>query len=221
MAFPIISKLQHYFRKRRNKLLTDLIDRVAERLGRPLRILDVGGRAGFWDTVETQNIEKITLANIEAIELSGKRSRFVMEGVRADALDLSKFAGGQFDVVVSNSMIEHLGTWKNMKLCARQLRSVAARGYVQTPSFWFPVEQHFMIPFFHWLPNQIRVILLPYLPRAGYDDTRSIDTVREYIEEINLLTGREMTFLFPDARTVKEKLLLFTKSYVVTWGEAA
>jgi hypothetical protein len=220
MGFPLIPQLQQYFRRRRNKLLTDLIDRVAGRLGRPARILDVGGRAAFWDTVETRNIEKITLANIEEIDLSGNSGRFPMEGVHADALDLSKFAGGQFDVVVSNSMIEHLGSWKNMKLCARQLRSVAPRGYVQTPSFWFPIEQHFMIPFFHWLPNQVRVILLPYLPRAGYEDAQSIDAVREYIEEINLLTGREMTFLFPDARTVKEKLLLFTKSYVVTWGES-
>jgi len=140
-----------------------------------------------------------------------------MQGVYADALDLSRFTDGQFDMVVSNSMIEHLGTWKNIKTCAAQLRSVASCGYVQTPSFWFPVEQHFVIPFFHWLPPQLRVILLPYLPRTGYKNVESVDSVREYIEEINLLTECELKFLFPSARICREKILFLTKSYAALW----
>jgi hypothetical protein len=220
MAF-LIASLQNYFRKRRNGRLSGLIDQLAQRLNRPVRILDVGGRPVFWETVETSNIEKITLINIEAVDLSGKETRFPMEALNANALDLSEFAGGKFDLVVSNSVIEHLGSWSNIKLCAHEMRSVADCGYVQTPSFWFPVEQHFMIPFFHWLPNQLRVILLPYLPRAGYENAKSLDCARDYVEEINLLTGTEMAFLFPDARIDREKLVLFTKSYVAVWDAAA
>jgi hypothetical protein len=217
----LIAGLQSYFRKRRNRRLSGFIDQLARRLNRPLRILDVGGRPVFWETVDTDNIDKITVINIETVDLSGKPTRFPMEALHADALDLTDFAGGKFDLVVSNSVIEHLGTWKNIKLCARELRSVADCGYVQTPSVWFPIEQHFMIPFFHWLPNQVRAILLPHLPRAGYEDVNSIDSARDSLEVINLLTGREMAFLFPDAHIDREKLLLLTKSYVAIWDAAA
>ena len=216
-----IEAVQRFFRKSRSRLLVEQIDRLAARLDRPVRILDVGGRARFWDTVETNNIASIAIANIHEADISATSAKFNMRGVYADALDLSRFNDGQFDMVVSNSMIEHLGSWKNIKACAAQLQSVANCGYVQTPSFWFPIEQHFMIPFFHWLPPQLRVILLPYLPRAGYEDVGSVDNVRQYVEEINLVTGRELEFLFPAARLHKEKILFFTKSYAAVWDGLA
>ena len=217
MAPTSIAAVQRFFRKNRSRLLVEMIDRLAARLGRRVRILDVGGRAGFWDTVETTKIESIAIANIHEADISATSTKFNMRGVYADALDLSRFTDGQFDMVVSNSMIEHLGSWKNIKACAAQLQSVANYGYIQTPSFWFPIEQHFMIPFFHWLPPQVRVILLPYLPRAGYEDVESVDNVRQYIEEINLVTEGELKFLFPAARVHKERILFLTKSYAAVW----
>lgn len=213
-----VSTLQTYFRTRRNRRLAEIVAQLATKLGRPIRVLDVGGRPSFWRTADTSNIARITVTNIEKSDYAVDPDQSLIEGEYADTLDLSAFASRSYDLVVSNSVIEHLETWRNMKTCARELRSVAPVGFIQTPSFWFPVEQHYMIPFFHWLPNPLRVLLLPYLPRRSYKDTRNVDVLRTYIEEINLLRKPELEFLFPDATVHRERFLGFTKSYVVIWG---
>src|SRR3546814_10323990 len=65
-----------------------------------------------------------------------------------------------FDIAHSNSVIEHVITWDNMKNFARETRRVAAWHYVQTPYFWFPVDPHFYkLPFYHWLPRPLRAKL--------------------------------------------------------------
>jgi len=214
----LVAKLQSFFRKKRNQRLVELVNHLSLQKNRPITVLDVGGRAEFWKTVDVKNIEKITITNIDPADIVVDPNASWIEGEYANALDLSSFKTRGFDLVVSNSVIEHLQTWANMKVCAQELRSVADAGFIQTPSFWFPVEQHFMIPFFHWLPNPLRVILLPILPRRGYEDVPNVDIARAYIEEINLLTKPEFQFLFPKAQIFRETLIGLTKSYTAVWG---
>jgi len=213
-----LAELQHYFRTRRNQRLVALIDQVSARRRRAIKVLDVGGRAEFWKTVDVSKIDAITVTNIDKADIAVDAGQSLIRGEYANALDLSGFRARGYDLVVCNSVIEHLETWRNIKTCARELRSVAEAGFIQTPSFWFPVEQHFMIPFFHWAPAQLRASLLPYLPRRGYEQVGDVDVRRAYVEEINLLTRREFAFLFPDAEIVAEKVLGLTKSYTAIWG---
>ena len=217
MAQGLVKRLQGYFRGKRNRLLTDIISEISARTGRPVSILDVGGRAEFWDSVACDAIGHVTITNIAEGDITFARARYPSVGLYGNILDLSAFRDQGFDLVVCNSVIEHLVTWANIRVAARELLSVAPRGFIQTPSFWFPVEQHFMIPVFHWLAPQIRVKLLPYLPRRGYRDVASVDAIRDYIEEINLLTFAEMKFLFPGKSITRERFLGLTKSYVVHW----
>ena len=60
----------------------------------------------------------------------------------------------------SNSVIEHLFTYEAQSRMAAELQRVAPRDWVQTPNFWFPIEPHFLVPAWHWLPEDARVAML-------------------------------------------------------------
>ena len=77
-----------------------------------------------------------------------------------DATNLSELPDGSFDVVFSNSVIEHLETFERQAAMAAEVRRLAPIYWVQTPNFWFPVEPHFLTPAWHWLPMGLRVAML-------------------------------------------------------------
>src|SRR5688500_5460421 len=147
--------LSHRLRERRFQQF----ERFAESLPRPLRIIDVGGTNEFWEQRGWAGRDdvQITLVNLEAAD----RRHANIDPTAGDACDLSEHADGSFDIAFSNSVIEHLFTFENQSKMASEIRRVARYGYwVQTPNFWFPIEPHFLVPAWHWLPESARVAVL-------------------------------------------------------------
>jgi len=96
------------------------------------------------------------------------------------------FADGEFDVVHSSAVLEHVGGAENQRQFIRELARVARRAvFVTTPNRWYPVEFHTMLPLVHWLPKQSFRTLLRLL---GYESL-----ARE--ENLNLLDTRELNGL--------------------------
>lgn len=62
-----------------------------------------------------------------------------------------------FDVVFSNSVIEHLGGVDAQRAMAREVQRVASLYYVQTPNRYFPIEPHFLFPCAQFLPRSARI----------------------------------------------------------------
>ncbi|MBV9610229.1 MAG: class I SAM-dependent methyltransferase [Acidobacteria bacterium] len=90
------------------------------------------------------------------------------------------FADQSFDWVFSNAVIEHVGDRKSQRMMADEIRRVARLGYfIATPNWWFPLDPHTMVPFYHWLP----------LSRTGPDPYWMLST-------------RDMQELFPEAQAV-------------------
>src|ERR1017187_2845994 len=56
------------------------------------------------------------------------------------------FRDAAFDVVFSNSVIEHVGDAQSQRAFAREVARVGRAYWVQTPNRWFPVEQHLLTP---------------------------------------------------------------------------
>lgn len=83
--------------------------------------------------------------------------------VTADGLALP-FGSGEFDVVHSNAVIEHVGPAEYQRRFMGELIRVGRSGFVSTPERWFPVDSHTNLPFIHWLP---RPAFLWALRRAG------------------------------------------------------
>ncbi|WP_315820530.1 methyltransferase domain-containing protein [Paraflavitalea speifideaquila] len=103
------ASINQYFRRKRFKFFSDLIERVPK----PLQILDIGGHQSYWEQMGFINNKDIhiTLLNLEAepVVLPGFSS------VVGDATDLKEFKDKSFDIVFSNSVIEHLFTLENQK----------------------------------------------------------------------------------------------------------
>jgi SAM-dependent methyltransferase len=120
--------------------------------------------------------------------------------VCADARALP-FSDGQFDIVYSNSLFEHLPPADRERVAA-ELSRTGRRLFVQTPNRGFPLEPHALLPLVHWLPRS--------LGRRVW----SLGVTGEAFDDIQLLNARELRRLFPDAEIVRERVGPLTKSLI-------
>ena len=203
----------NYFRARRFPMIERMIAEIHADKGE-CRIIDVGGRQEYWDPIKPAlaryNVH-ITVTNLEKTQPDGAR-HFAFEF--ANACDMSRYDTGAFDLAHSNSLIEHVGAWRDMSACAREMRRVGRAYYVQTPYFWFPLEPHFRTPFYHWLPEQVRARMLMrgklgYIGRAN-----SMDEAMTSVQSACLLDRRQFATLFPDAEVGFERVLGMAKSLI-------
>jgi hypothetical protein len=203
------------FRRKRGAILAAQIADLAKRHGRPISIIDVGGRRDYWNNVGFANIQHITLVNIEESDL-GRTSAFgdKFSDLIGDARSLPEFGDKGFDLYHSNSVIEHVGGWADMQAMADEARRIGRSGWVQTPAWGFPVEPHFRLPAMHWFATPLRASMLRL---ARHYRSLSHSQRRLHAERINLLSRRETRILFPDCEIITERLMLLGKSFVVRW----
>ena len=187
-----------YFRGRRMTRFVDVF-RVTERT----KILDVGGTPGIWSYLPFH--PNVIFTNLTTAAMGSEC------GVIADGCMLP-FRDGAFDLVFSNSVIEHVGDWAAQRRFAAECGRVGRRYYIQTPDYWFPIEPHLIAPFIHWLPRSARERIAPYTLRAIIDREGQDDPVG--YARIELLTPTQMSALFPGAQIWRERLLGFTKSLI-------
>lgn len=191
-------------------------ERLVASLPRPLQILDVGGTNEFWESRGWAGCEEfqITTLNLFAEE---KRYRNI-EPVAGDATNLAGFANKSFDVVFSNSVIEHLFTLENQRRMASEVQRVGKAFWVQTPNYWFPMEPHFHVPGWQWLPLGLRVQMLRKR-RCGWRGpcTDAIEA-RRLVKEVRLLTRIELAQMFPGATLLPERLYGLVKSWTAVSG---
>ena len=199
------------FRARRFKTFLDVLDRTGVS-GRPIKVLDIGGTESYWRALEDQWRGRdldITLVNL-SVE---PRDEDMFHHRAGDACNLD-FPDDAFDVVHSNSVIEHVGHWEQMARMAGEVRRLAQHYYVQTPNFWFPVEPHYRSLFYHWLPESMRAARLVGKQR-GFRNAPDFDAAMRDIQTVVLLTGRQMQALFPDGKLMRERVGPFTKSLIM------
>ena len=206
--------LSHRLRARR----FELFERLTAGLARPLRIIDVGGTNTFWEQrgwAGREDVE-ITLVNLEAEE---RRHENIVT-TAGDATDLAEHADDSFDVAFSNSVIEHLFTFENQSRMASEIRRVAPAYWVQTPNFWFPIEPHFLVPAWHWLPEDARVAILRRRGVGWAGRCPDPAHARRVVEEHRLMRRAELARLFPDAQIVGERIGGVVKSWTAIHGFA-
>ena len=180
-------------RRKRFRRFLELVDCCPKR---PLQILDVGGTEQFWETMGYADCgHKITLLNLAAAPTRHEN----IVSVVGDAASMPQFHDDQFDIVFSNSVIEHLGSLERQRQMAGEVRRLAKRYFVQTPNYYFPIEPHFWFPGFQFLPVAARVWLLRRRALGSYPRAESDRQARAFVDEIRLLKKSELKALFPDA----------------------
>ena len=200
------------FRKKRFRHF----ERMLSVLPRPLHVLDIGGTEGYWRTVgftDAQGV-RVTLLNLRAEPVSLPN----FESVVGNARNLSEFADLSIDVVYSNSVIEHVGGFEHQRQMAMEVQRVGKRFYVQTPNRHFPIEPHFLFPFFQFLAPSTQVWLVRHFSLGWYSRAPDAQTARKIIGETRLLTKHELSILFPGAALLEERVLGVPKSFSVYGG---
>lgn len=209
-------------RRRRSAALVHLIDQVVAEKGHA-RILDLGGTASYWNILPADYLQsgkvRITLVNLPGEHHATSNDQFTY--VEGTACDLPQFADQSFDIVHSNSVIEHVGSWENMRAFARECQRLGEHYFVQTPNFWFPIEPHFMAPFVHWLPLPLHAWLMTRMSLGQYRRYDSLSEAVAAVQGVRLLDRGMMMSLFPKADIRRERFMLLTKSMTAVSPEAS
>jgi len=194
------------FRRKRFKLFLEII----VNFNKPVKILDVGGTESFWKMMNltSPGLVSVTLANTEEIPITLPNFSYI----KCDAKDLSVFKDKEFDMVFSNSVIEHVDDPKKM---ADEIMRTGRRYFVQTPNYYFPIEPHFIFPFFQFLPLPVRRFLVMNFNMGWFKKCKSIKKVDELINSIKLLKKSDIMRLFPNSKIYKEKFLYIVKSFII------
>jgi SAM-dependent methyltransferase len=185
------------------------------------RILDVGGTPEIWRLVRSPgaagSAAKVVLLNMPRADESRECAAAGLEYVHGDGCNLP-FADQSFDIVFSNSVIEHVGDPEAQVRFAQEI-SRTGRGYwVQTPNRYFPIETHLLTPFVHLLPVRWRGWIVrrftvwQWIHRPAPDEKRFY--IEHFVSDIRLISASRMRELFPDAVILRERFLLFTKSLI-------
>ncbi|MCW3116472.1 MAG: hypothetical protein JWM28_554 [Chitinophagaceae bacterium] len=202
-----LNSLSVRFRKQRFAFFLSLLSK----LPKPLRILDIGGTQQYWDMMNFEETGiQVVLLNLTEEPVT--RPDFV--SVAGDAINLSAYADDSFDIVYSNSVIEHLFTKASQIKMANEVARVGKNYFIQTPNYYFPIEPHWVFPFFQFLPIISRIWLTQNLNLGHIGRIHDRAAASRQVQEVQLLTGQQMQQLFPQAKIYKERFFGLTKSLV-------
>ena len=202
------SSLAAAFRRKRFSIFHTLVSP----LPKPISILDLGGEQSFWEGMGLAGDPDYSIVMLNVIPLEVAYSN--LSSVIGDAADLHNFTNKEFDLVFSNSVIEHLGSFQRQKRMAEEIQRVGKRYYIQTPNRNFPLEPHFLIPFYQFLPLNLQVALLQRFNLGWYKKVTDRRAAIELVRSHRLLTGSEMHSLFPNAEIFYERVMGLIKSFV-------
>ena len=199
------------FRSKRLSFFQQLFEKTFKNQQK-INILDVGGTQEFWrdrSIAHHRNVT-ITLLNLEKEQVNLPN----FNSVAGDAINLSAFEDKSFDLVFSNSVIEHVHTFDNQQQMAREIRRVGKRYFVQTPNKYFFIEPHYALPFFQFMPSPFVFFILTRTKLSRFQKWDR-HQAKNYLEEIRLLSLGEMKKLFPEGKVYREKLFGMDKSFTL------
>lgn len=204
------SSLANKFRKKRLKYFYELIQGIPQ----PVKILDIGGTENFWEQMGIAGNDdfEITILNTAEPAIAAKDNLKFLKG---NAVDIGIFADKSFDVVFSNSVIEHIPCREDRWKMAKEITRVGKKYFVQTPNYYFPFEPHFLFPFFQFLPVCIKMLLLKNFDMGWFKKCADDNEALELLKNNQLLKLTELKKYFPLCKIIKEKFLFLNKSFII------
>ena len=172
-----------------------------------MRVLDLGGTAASWRALGLR-AGQITLVNLDPADDPDEPW---MEVVRADAC-----AGGfgHYDLVFSNSLMEHVGGHARRQEFADVVRDSAPSWWIQTPYRYFPVEPHWIFPGFQFMPFRARLMICRHWSIGHMPACKDVAEAAELVASVELLSVTEMSAYFPGSEIWFERIAGIPKSLV-------
>lgn len=180
-----------------------------------INILDVGGTLEFWTILDFKYLDRvhITLLNLDKRRIpADMASRF--SSVSGDATNMKEYADNSFDLIFSNSVIEHVGDFENQKKMVLEMRRISKRRYLQTPNRYFPIEPHYGFPLFQFFPMKLKMYMIMHY-NMRYKQAENEEEAYQIASEIRLLNKKELRKIFPNEAIYRERILGMTKSFFI------
>jgi SAM-dependent methyltransferase len=137
----------------------------------PWRVLEIGtGSGGIAHYLGTHPDIHCTVTSVDVVDVREVHDGYDFRLVAGTALP---FGDGEFDVVISNHVIEHVGARHEQLLHLRECRRMLAPmavGYLAVPNRWMLVEPHYRLAFLSWWPRGWRSGYLRMMRRGSFYD---------------------------------------------------
>jgi hypothetical protein len=175
-----------------------------------MNVLDLGGDPSTWQQapvrprhVHVVNIEKLDQPDLDWIEVD-----------RGDACALPPaIASRRYDLVFSNSVLEHVGGHERRVRFAETAHAMAPAHWVQTPYRYFPVEPHWVAPGMQYLPVRMRAAMARRWPLAHVRSSNLRDAL-DGVLWTELVDRTQMRYYFPDSAILSERVFGLPKSLI-------
>jgi hypothetical protein len=179
-----------------------------------MSILDLGGRVSNWKAAPVCPA-RVVILNIEDQPESFDR----FEVINGDACSPpDKVRSERFDLVYSNSVMEHVGGHYRRQQFADTVQRSGSRHWVQTPYRYFPIEPHWIFPGMQFLPIFTRSAISARWPLGWAhqlsDPPKGKAAHVTLTMEVELLSKTEMQHYFPDSSIISERFAGFAKSLI-------
>jgi hypothetical protein len=175
-----------------------------------MSVIDLGGRADSWLRAPVRP------ASVHVINLEPDPAD-LPTWIRVDEADAcslpSWISSNGYDLVFSNSVIEHVGGHALRMRFAAAVHELAKRHWVQTPYRYFPIEPHWLFPGFQFLPLNIRAEVSRRWPLVHTPSASHEDGLRAAMS-VELLSRAEMAYYFPDSALRLERIGGMVKSLI-------
>ena len=173
-----------------------------------MRVLDLGGTVKHWET------SPIRPKSVVVVNLLPESSDIDwITAVQGDACEPPPLVReAEFDLVYSNSLIEHLGGHARRCHFASVVHAIASHHWVQTPYRYFPIEPHWLFPGLQFLPQRARAWAIRRWPLSPAWPNPE-QALRDVLE-VELVSKTEMKYYFPSSEVLKERVLGLTKSII-------
>lgn len=178
-----------------------------------LSVLDVGGEPLMW---QESPLRPASLTVVNLYPFDRLPEDLEVEAVVGDACALEDvFGARRFDLVYSNSVLEHVGGHLQRQRMAEGIRAIGAHHWVQTPYRYFPIEPHWWFPGFQFLPVTARAWVARHwsmVPTNSVGKTK--EEAVEAVQEVELLSEAQLRSYFPTSTILHERLGGLTKSLI-------
>ncbi|MGW0504237.1 methyltransferase domain-containing protein [Micromonospora sp. NPDC003241] len=192
-------------RQRRAEWLVRTFPRLSE-----MHVIDLGGRLGTWTRAAVRPA-RVHVVNLERPAVDVPEWAEVDQ---ADACDLpAHITGRRYDLVFSNSVLEHVGGHERRLRFAEAVHTLAERHWVQTPYRYFPIEPHWIAPGMQFLPVRLRTAVARRWP-LGHKATHTHDAAIHQVLWTELLDRSQMRHYFPQSRILVERVGGLPKSLI-------
>jgi hypothetical protein len=197
----------------------ELVERMFPDLA-TMSVLDLGGTVEWWRRAPLRPKE-VTVLNLFEPGESDDASLVPVTGDACRAREALEAVGAPtaYDLVVSNSLLEHVGGHAQRVALAREVHGLAPRHWVQTPYRYFPLEPHWLFPGLQFLPMSARAQLAARWPLAHSSPDSPEDAMSE-VQWTELVGVAELRSYFPGSHIHHERFAGLTKSLVAVGGGA-